>query len=126
MSTKTSSGRLRRALRKLAATPDELEADDLLSESESQGCQQIVGLGDRELVTIFGHLKNVSLAPRAGTPTLEAVLYDGSGDVTLVWLGRRTIVGIKPGASLVATGRVSCHDQRRVIYNPRYELRVGS
>ena len=124
MSTKPSSGRLRRALRRLAATPDELEADDLLSESESQGCRQIVGLGDRELVTIFGHLKNVSLAPRAGTPTLEAVLYDGSGDVTLVWLGRRTIVGIKPGASLVASGRVSCHDQRRVIYNPRYELRV--
>ncbi len=124
MSTEAPPGRLRRALRRLAATPDELEADDLLSESEAQGCRKIVGLADRELVTIYGHLKNVSLAPRAGTPTLEAVLYDGSGDVTLVWLGRRTIVGIKPGASLVATGRVSCHDQRRVIYNPRYELRA--
>jgi len=124
MSTEAQPGRLRRALRRLAATADELEADSLLSESESQGCQEISGLGDRELVTVYGHLKSVSLAPLAGTPTLEAVLYDGSGDVTLVWLGRRTIVGIKPGASLVATGRVSCHDQRRVIYNPRYELRA--
>lgn len=124
MSTEAPTGRLRRALKKLAATPDELEADDLLSESETQGCQQIDGLADRELVTIYGHLKNVSLAPRAGTPTLEADLYDGSGVVTLVWLGRRTIAGIKPGVNLVATGRVSCHDQRRVIYNPRYELRV--
>lgn len=124
MTTQAAPGRLRRALKKLAATPDELEADDLLSESETQGCQQIDGVDDRELVTIYGHLRNVSLAPRAGTPTLEADLYDGSGVVTLVWLGRRTITGIKPGASLVATGRVSCHDHRRVIYNPRYELRV--
>ncbi len=124
MTTRTSPGRLRRALKKLAATSDELEAGALLSESDSEGCQHIDGVGDRELVTIYGHLKNVSLAPRAGAPTLEAVLYDGSGAVTLVWLGRRTIAGIKPGVGLVATGRVSCHDKRRVIYNPRYELRV--
>ncbi len=124
MTSEAAPGRLRRALKKLAATPDELDAEDLQSASESEGCQKIDGVRDRELVTVYGHLKNVSLAPRAGTPSLEATLYDGSGAVTLVWLGRRTIPGIKPGAGLVATGRVSCHDHRRVIYNPRYELRV--
>ncbi len=117
-------GRMRRALQRLSATPDELQADELQTDSRSQGCQRIEGVDDRERVTVYGHLKSVSLAPRAGTPTLEAALYDGSGVVTLVWLGRRTIAGIKPGANLVAHGRVSCHDQRRVIYNPRYELRV--
>jgi hypothetical protein len=90
----------------------------------NQGCQQIEALHDREVVTVYGQLKNVSLAPRAGTPSLEACLYDGSGIVTLVWLGRRTIAGIKPGVSLVAHGRVSCNDGRRVIFNPRYELQV--
>ncbi len=124
MSTQAAPGRFRRALKKLSATPDELEADDLQSESKSSGCQQIAAVGDRELVSVYGHLKSVSLAPRAGVPTLEAVLYDGSGAVTLVWLGRRTIAGIKPGAQLVATGRVSCQDSVRVIYNPRYELRA--
>ncbi|MBA2773790.1 MAG: OB-fold nucleic acid binding domain-containing protein [Nocardioidaceae bacterium] len=117
-------GRLRRALHRLAATSEELEADELQTDSRSQGCQRIEGVDDREQVTVYGHLKSVSLAPLAGTPTLEAALYDGSGVITLVWLGRRTIAGIKPGANLVAHGRVSCHDQRRVIYNPRYELRV--
>ena len=124
MSTDVGPGRLRHALQRLAATPAELEADQLDEERKVNGCQQIEQLTDREVVTVYGHLKSVSLAPRAGTPTTEAVLYDGSGVVTLVWLGRRKIPGIKPGANLVASGRVSCHEGRRVIYNPRYELRA--
>ena len=124
MSTDVGPGRLRRALQRLAATPAELEADQLDEERKVNGCQQIEQLTDREVVTVYGHLKSVSLAPRAGTPTTEAVLYDGSGVVTLVWLGRRKIPGIKPGANLVASGRVSCHEGSRVVYNPRYELRA--
>lgn len=124
MSTDHSGGRLRRAFRRLATTTDEIEADALQEESHNRGCRQIEGLADREMVTVYGHLKKVCVAPRAGAPSLEATLYDGSAALTLVWLGRRTIVGIKPGVDLVATGRVSCHDGRRVIFNPRYELRV--
>jgi hypothetical protein len=117
-------GRLRRAFRRFSESPAELEADDLQAERVVQKCQAIGGVRDRELVTLYGELKNVSLAPRAGTPTLEASLYDGSGVVTLVWLGRRKIVGIKPGAGLVVRGRVSCQDGERIIYNPRYELQA--
>lgn len=124
MSSSAGTGRLRRALKKFSATPAELEADELQAESKSQGCQNIREVADRDQVTVYGHLKDVSLAPRAGTPTLEASLYDGSGVVTLVWLGRRKIAGIRPGASLVVKGRVSCQDGQRVIYNPRYELQA--
>ncbi len=116
-------GGVKRALKKLTATPADLENDQLHQERESHGCQRIASICDRELVTVFGHVKNVSLAPRAGTMTLEASVYDGSGLLTLVWLGRRRINGIAPGANLVATGRVSCVDGHRVMYNPRYELR---
>ncbi len=126
MTTEAPPGRLRRALRKLSATADEMEATELGEEREKVGgCTSIEGLHDREVVSVFGHVKHVTLAPRAGTPTLEAALYDGSGVVTLVWLGRRTIAGVRPGANLVAHGRVSCHEGRRIIYNPRYELRAS-
>lgn len=119
-----SGGRLKRVFRKFSETPEEMEADDLQAERVVQRCQAINGINDREVVTLYGELKNVSLAPRAGTPTLEASLYDGSGVVTLVWLGRRKIAGIKPGVGLKVKGRVSCHDGHRVIYNPRYELQA--
>jgi RecG-like helicase len=119
-----SGGRFRRALKRLSATADEMDADALEHERVVEGCSQIKGLQDRQYVTVYGNVKNVSLAPRAGTPTLEATLYDGSGMLTLVWLGRRKIVGVKPGVAVKAVGRVSCHDGRRVIFNPRYELKV--
>ena len=57
-----------------------------------------------------------------GVPALEAELYDGTGSVVLVWLGRRRIAGIVPGCSIQVTGRVGRQDQTRVLYNPRYEL----
>jgi hypothetical protein len=117
------AGGFKRALRRLAATPEELEADEISEEREHAGCRKIASASDRELITVFGHVKSVSQAPRAGTPTLEAEIFDGSEMLTLVWLGRRRIPGIEPGVDLRATGRVSVQDGTRVLYNPRYELR---
>jgi hypothetical protein len=42
--------------------------------------------------------------------------------VTLVWLGRRQIAGIEPGRPITARGRMAVRDDRKVIYNPYYEL----
>ena len=63
------------------------------------------------------------LRPLAGVPTLEADLYDGTGRVTLVLLGRRRIRGIEPGRSLVGAGGMTARDSRPTLYNPAYELR---
>ena len=54
---------------------------------------------------------------------LQDEVYDGSGAVTLVFLGRRRIRGIEPGRSLVARGRLTKRDGRPTLYNPSYELR---
>jgi len=122
MADEETGGRFRRVLKRLAASTNEMEAEQLDVQRLAAGCCQIDSLHDRDYVTVYGSLKNVCLAPRAGTPTLEATLYDGSGALTLVWLGRRKIAGIKPGVGLKATGRVSCQDGTRTIFNPRYEL----
>jgi RecG-like helicase len=71
---------------------------------------------------VRGRIRSVSHNPRNGLPTVEAELWDGSGTVELVWLGRRRIVGIEPGRSIVVRGRVSEREGHRAIYNPRYEL----
>jgi hypothetical protein len=64
----------------------------------------------------------VTLRPRGGTPSLEAQLYDGTGTVELIWLGRRRIGGIEPGRSVVAFGLITDCDGRRTMFNPLYEL----
>jgi hypothetical protein len=115
-------GRLKRMLGRLTATRDELEAAELQKGAVSAGGTPIGRCCDREMVTLNGTLRTVTLRPRAGVPALEAELYDGSGTVTLVWLGRRQIAGIEPGRGISVQGRISLNEGRPVIFNPRYEL----
>lgn len=119
------AGLLRRALHRLAADARELDAEELQEDTAAAGATPVVRCGDRQVVCVFGVLRTVSLRPRGGAPTLEAQLYDGSGTVDLVWLGRRRIHGIEPGRQLVARGRLTVYDGRRTIFNPDYELRAG-
>ena len=122
MATDGSRISLRRFIHRLTASEAELEAQDLRRESAESGSMP-AGLCRRgQRVSISGRLRTVVYTPRTNLPTLEADLYDGSDIVTLVWLGRRHIAGIEPGRQLTVRGRVAVRDDRKVIYNPYYEL----
>lgn len=99
------------------------EARELRRTTEEAGLLTISAAPDREKVMLQGTLKTVTLRPRGGVPALEAELYDGSGTLTVIWLGRRRIAGIFPGRVIRIEGRIGVHNQARIIYNPRYELR---
>ncbi|MCU1691551.1 MAG: DNA-binding protein [Frankiales bacterium] len=116
-------GRFRRALSRLTVDEQEIDSRDLRDEAASAGATAVVRCTRGEPVCVAGTISAVVLRPRAGVPTLEAEVYDGTGTVTLVWLGRRRIRGIDAGRSLVARGRMTHHDGRPAIYNPAYELR---
>lgn len=119
----TAPGKLRRMFNRLVASPAELEAEELREDASSAGGTPIANCGDREQVTLCGTLRTVTLRPRAGVPALEAELYDGSGTVALVWLGRRQIAGVEPGRGIRVHGRIAINEGRPVMFNPRYELR---
>jgi hypothetical protein len=54
---------------------------------------------------------------------VEAELWDGSGFITLIWLGRRSIRGITTGRALIAQGRLTRGPaDQPTLFNPRYEL----
>ena len=117
------AGFVRRLFTRLAADPEELDAQDLKAAIPMQGATPISQCNDREAVCIHGTLRTVTFRPRAGVPALQAELWDGTGSVTVVWLGRRTIPGIDPGRSIKVRGRITALGGQRVIYNPIYELR---
>lgn len=122
-SSDQQQGRFRRLFSRLTSSSEELEAEELRQQSTVSGCTAIARAGDREVVTVTGTLRTVTLRPRAGVPALEAELFDGSEALDVVWLGRRSIAGIEPGRKIMATGRISQARGRRVLFNPRYELR---
>ena len=121
--TTQQPSRFKRMLSRLTASRNELEAQELLEETQEAGGKPIKRCADREDVTVSGTLRTVTLRPRAGIPALEAELYDGSGTLALVWFGRRQIGGVEPGRGMVVHGRVSINEGRPVMFNPRYELR---
>lgn len=125
MSQRTGStrGGLRSTLNRWAS-PSSKEAKDLQTISVKAGCCPITEADDRSRVMLQGTLRTVTLRPRGGVPALEAEMYDGSGTITLIWLGRRRIAGIEPGRSVKVIGRIGQQDRRRVMFNPRYELRA--
>ncbi|MFC4063133.1 OB-fold nucleic acid binding domain-containing protein [Planomonospora corallina] len=118
---------LRGFFQRLAAGKAELEADELRQELDRQeDATPIVACAGRRRFLVTGTLRTVTLRPRGGAPALEAELYDGSDVIDLIWLGRRKIAGIEPGRMLTAEGLVSVQDGRKVMFNPRYELRPAS
>lgn len=113
-------GLFSRTLERLST--EQQEAGELKSDATRAGCELIASLSDRSVVVIHGVLRSVTLRPVDGVTALEAELYDGSDKVTLIWLGRRKIEGVRVGRQLTAHGRIGMRGMERVLYNPRYEL----
>ncbi len=122
MATDERQSPLRRFFRRLTASEAELDAEELQRDSTKSGCTLAGNVRRGQLVSVTGRLRTVVYTPRTNLPTLEADLYDGSDVVTLVWLGRRQIAGIEPGRAVTARGRIAIRDDRKVIYNPYYEI----
>ena len=118
----TVAGRLRQSLSRWASSTDQHQRDLRRTHTDAER-STIAEAPNRERVRLRGTLRTVTLRPRGGVPALEAELDDGTGVLTLIWLGRRRIAGIGPGRSLAVEGRIGVHDGTRIIFNPRYELR---
>lgn len=126
MATDERANPVSRFFRRMFASDAELEAEQLQRDAVQSGCTPVCDVQRGELVSVTGRLRTVVYTPRTTLPTLEAELYDGSDLVTLVWLGRRHIPGIAPGAAVTAKGRIAVRENRKVIYNPYYELEATS
>ena len=115
----------RKLLQRLTTSDAEFDRERL-----RQFCKDVPGvtaIGDakpREEITVAGEISSLRIVPRAGTPSLEATVKDGSGSLVVVWTGRRHIAGVAPGKRLVLSGRGMTQGAggRLTLLNPRYEL----
>jgi len=51
---------------------------------------------------------------------------DETGEMVVVFLGRRQLPGVKIGTKMSVEGRVGTHRGRQAIVNPMYELQAPS
>ncbi len=120
--TEKTEGFWKRLARRLVSSNDELVSEQLAHDSESAGCQQIQRARVREHVHLRGTIQAITLSPEEQHRRLDVELDDGTGSVTLVWMGRRLIPGIDVGRTVDVWGTLTISDGRRVIFNPSYEL----
>jgi hypothetical protein len=116
---------LKKLFKNLTTPVTELDAERLRKFCESrQGVVSIVDLPPRIEGTIVGEITSMRIVPRAGSPSLEATITDGTGSLVVVWTGRRKIAGVAPGKRLVLSGRGAATGPkgRLLIFNPSYEL----
>ena len=76
----------------------------------------------RERVRVRGRVRSLRVRPWADSPTLEVVLVDDTGGITVVFLARRRLGGVRPGSMMQVEGMVGAHERRLAILNPEYEL----
>jgi hypothetical protein len=117
---------LKSRLRGLRKDPSDFDLEDLrdFCEGLRPGSVKIGDARPRQEISVVGEISSLRIVPRAGSPSLEAAITDGSGCLVAVWTGRRQIAGVSPGRRLVVQGRANpgYGDNRLYLYNPRYEL----
>lgn len=101
----------------------EVEAEELQREFADEDLSRIDCCEPGHRVSVQGTVRSLTLRPQGRVPALEIDLYDGSGSVTVIWLGRRRIPGIEAGRTMVVCGRLTGTSTHPTIYNPRYELK---
>ena len=76
----------------------------------------------REPVKLAGVVRRITVFPVEGQETLEALLYDGTGDANIVFMGRRGIQGLTLGTKVVVEGVLGEKRGEVRMVNPRFEF----
>jgi hypothetical protein len=76
----------------------------------------------REPVKVAAAVRRITVRPGEGYNSLEALLSDGTGEVTAAWTGRRSIPGLSLGTRMVLEGTIGEERGARRMVNPRFEF----
>jgi amino acid transporter len=86
------------------------------------GRTAIADIVPRQRVTVAGRIRSVRVQPWGSAPSLECSLVDDTGTITIVFLGRREVGGIRPGSLVSIEGVAGKHGGMRAILNPAYTV----
>jgi hypothetical protein len=91
------------------------------------GTQPIASLQWRTRARVAGRVKTIRVQPLSEVPTIECIVADDSGEaITFVFLGRRSIAGLRSGTHMVAEGMVGKHKGKLAMINPSYEVLISA
>jgi hypothetical protein len=113
---------IRDRIKKLSADTIEIEQGRLAGRYAGRGDTTIADAPLRTRTHLAGEITSLRVVPRAGSPSLEVSVNDGTGLAVAIFTGRRAIPGITPSRGIVLDGVARKDRNRLVLLNPAYEL----
>lgn len=114
---------VRRFFRRMAESDEQRYAAEIASwAAKVPGAVPIGEATPRSRVKLAGVVRRITVRPIEGSESLEALLDDGTGEVRVVWMGRRAIKGLNLGTRLIVDGLLAEHQSERRLVNPTFEF----
>ena len=107
---------------KLTKSIDDLEGERLQGRLADLGIQPIAEAPTRSSVLLAGEVQGLQVVPRAGSPSLEVTISDGSGRAVAVFTGRKRLGGVDCGRRILIEGVGRTERGRMVVLNPAYTI----
>ena len=113
----------RRFFRRMAESDEQRYAEEILAWAQKvPGSVRIAEAQPRSRVKLAGVVRRITVRPLEGNESLEAILFDGTGEVSVMWMGRRAIRGLSLGTRLVVEGLLAEQLGERRLINPTFEF----
>lgn len=113
----------RRFLHRMAESDEQRMAAEIQAwASAIPGAVPIAETPTRTPVKLAGVVKRITVHPEHGLEALEALLTDGTGEMSVLWMGRRSIAGLTLGTRVIVQGVVGEQRQGRRMVNPSFEF----
>ena len=113
----------RRFFRRMAESDEQRYAEEIQAWAANvPGSVRIAEAPPRSRVKLAGVVRRITVRPLEGNESLEAILSDGTGEVTVVWMGRRAIRGLSLGTRLVVDGLLAERRSEKRMVNPSFEF----
>jgi RecG-like helicase len=116
-------GLIARLLERLNESDETRLAEETRAWAETiEGTVRIAEAPVRQPVRIAGVIRRMTVLPMEGKEALQALISDGTGEVMIVFMGRRGIGGLSLGKRVVVDGVLADHRGEIRMVNPRLEF----
>jgi RecG-like helicase len=116
-------GLVRRLLERLNESDETRLAEETRAWADTvDGSVRIADAPLRQPIRIAGVIRRMTVLPMQGREALQALVSDGTGEVTIVFMGRRGIGGLSLGTRVVVEGVLAEHRGEVRAVNPRLEF----
>lgn len=113
---------LKKLKQRLSQSLEDIDDQRVQQRVADLGVTPIAQAESRTSVLLAGEVQGLQVVPRAGSPSLEVTIGDGSGRAVAVFTGRRRLGGVTPGRRVLIEGVGRMERGRMVLLNPAYTI----